>query len=181
VRVISCSLFGFFQYGGKFVVLGWKSSHVVWLFFFFSRVIYGCNCGNKGLLTYTLTACFTFFHTSMEQERFFKFRIFFAWAFLYQVFVTFTWNTNAGWFLPRKHVVFRFITNSIKVKYKVTLLVQKQRNKCYISSVVFPINLNWKKVPFLFFKNGWNLPLVFVWQKSRRWCSKSPKGRFRQN
>ena len=36
--------------------------------------------------------------------------------------------------------IFLSISNSIK--YKVTLLVHKQRNKSYIFSVVFVINLN---------------------------------------
>jgi len=33
----------------------------------------------------------------------------------------------------------------------VTLSVHKQQNKSYIFSVVFVINLNWKKVLFFYF------------------------------
>ena len=65
-------------------------------------------------------------------------------------------------------VVFIFINNSIKLKYKVTLWVHKPRKKSYISSVVFVINLNWKKAGYFiyFSKTGEFHPVcVFVWQK----------------
>jgi len=48
-------------------------------------------------------------------------------------------------------VVFIFINNSIKLKYKVTLWVHKPRKKSYISSVVFVINLNWKKAGYFIY------------------------------
>ena len=41
------------------------------------------------------------------------------------------------------------------MKVQSTLFVHKQRNKSYIFSVVFAINLNWKKVLFFEFKKKW--------------------------
>ena len=47
--------------------------------------------------------------------------------------------------------------------------MHKQRNKSYIFSLVFVINLNWKQVLFFIFKKRGNIHprLVFVWRKSR--------------
>jgi len=72
------------------------------------------------------------------------------------------------------------------MKVQSTLFVHKQRNKSYIFSVVFVINLNWRKVLFFEFKKkGWHPPQVSVrvtkiqgWLSSRpSQCAMRPAGR----
>jgi len=67
--------------------------------------------------------------TSMEQHGFFKSSTFFMSVFISD-FRVYTVYIRSG-------VVFLFINNSIKLKYKVTLSVHKPRNRSYISSVIF--------------------------------------------
>ena len=59
-------------------------------------------------------------------------------------------------FLVSQGVVFLFINDSIKSKYKVTLLVHKPRNKSYVSSAVCEINLIEWKFLCVFFYNEWH-------------------------
>jgi len=62
-------------------------------------------------------------------------------------FLNFFWTLNWGEVHPLRYVFyplrsgFPFINNRIKLKYKVTSLVQKPRNKSYFSSVVCVINV----------------------------------------
>jgi len=77
----------------------------------------GCN---------SLRVCFRHLGTSMEQK-FHKSIIVF---FLTLSLIIFNFR------------IFLLISNSIKLKYKVSFLVRKQRNKRYIFSVLFVINLN---------------------------------------
>ena len=74
----------------------------------------------------------------MEQERFLKANLFFMGFFTLD-FCIFSLEITAGSFPPDQMW-------STKLKCKVTLLVHKERNKSYISSVAFVINFNSKKV-----------------------------------
>ena len=118
--------------------------------------IIGCN---------SLRACFL---TSMEQEMLFKCNIYFN-----ELDLNFLWRlkwwgaTPSGVSSSRSGVVFRFISNSIKLKYKATLVVHKRRNKSYVSSVVCVINLiKWKFV-YLLLIVYFNPCFWFTWRKTR--------------
>jgi len=55
------------------------------------------------------------------------------------------------------------INDSIKLKYKVTLLVYKPQSKSYISRIVFVINLTCtKNIIFIIKRNGYHTPRVCI-------------------
>ena len=102
----------------------------------------------------------------MEQER--SFSIFLHELFIldFRIFSLDYWPQVIS---TRSGVSFLLIDNSIKLKYKVTLLVHKRRNTSYTSSVLFIINLNWKNVlSFYFLITGQSHPgFQLVLQKLR--------------
>jgi len=125
----------------------------------YSAAIMAIICCNS------LRACFL---TSMKQEMLFKCNIYFNELDLNFLWMLKCWRaTPSGVSSSRSGVVFRFISNSIKLKCKATLVVHKRRNKSYVFSVVCVINLiEWKCI-YLLLIGYFNPCFWFTWRKTR--------------
>jgi len=88
---------------------------------YFPLSLEGCN---------SLMTCLRHLGISMEQEKFFKSSI---------VFLNIRFNHLYNFVI---FYFFLLVNNSIKLKYKVTFVVRKQRNTSYIFCVDFVLNLN---------------------------------------